>query len=61
MLAIEKLTEELRIPLLMYYFDGQNGKAVAEKLNLPAARVYSMLRAATKQLQILLIKQGNIK
>jgi RNA polymerase sigma-70 factor (ECF subfamily) len=61
MAAIEKLSEDLRIPLLMYYFDGQNGKAVAEKLNLPAAKVYSMLREALIQLQVLMLKQRNIK
>jgi RNA polymerase sigma factor (sigma-70 family) len=60
-LAIEKLSEESRLPLVMYYFDGQSVKTVAEKLNISNASVYSKLRAATKQLHKLLAKQGDVK
>ena len=60
-LAMEKLPEESRLPLVMYYFDGQSVKTVAEKLDISNASVYSKLRAATKQLHKLLAKQGDIK
>jgi RNA polymerase sigma factor (sigma-70 family) len=60
-LAIEKLPEESRLPLVMYYFDGQSIKTVAETMNISNASVYSKLRAATKQLHKLLAKQGGIK
>ncbi len=60
-LAIEKLPEESRLPLVMYYFDDQSVKTVAEKMNISNASVYSKLRAATKQLHKLLAKQGDIK
>lgn len=42
--AIEKLPQETRLPLLMYYFDGQSVKTVAEKLNISTAGVYVKLR-----------------
>ncbi len=58
--AIEKLPEEIRLPLIMYYFDGQNVKTVAEKLNISSAGVYLKLRIATKQLHEMLIKQGDL-
>ena len=60
-LAMEKLPEKSRLLLVMYYFDGQSVKTVAEKLNISNASVYSKLRAATKQLHKLLAKQGDIK
>jgi len=54
--AIEKLPQEFRLPLVMYYFDGQSVKRVAEKLNISVPGVYSKLRAATEKLHELLIK-----
>ena len=59
--AIEKLPKEVRLPLIMYYFDGQSVKNVAEKLNISAAGVYVRLRNATKQLHEMLIKQGDLR
>lgn len=55
--AIEKLPQETRLPLLMYYFDGQSVKTVAEKLNVSTSGIYLKLRAATEQLHKLLIRQ----
>jgi len=52
--AIEKLPQETRLPLLMYYFDGQSVKTVAEKLDISTAGVYAKLRTATKQLHEIL-------
>ncbi len=57
--AIEKLPQETRLPLLMYYFDGRSVKTVAETLNISVPGVYLKLRAATEQLHELLVRQGN--
>ncbi|MHC4758746.1 MAG: RNA polymerase sigma factor [Planctomycetota bacterium] len=57
--AIEKLPQETRLPLLMYYFDGQSVKTVAERMNISVPGVYLKLRAATEQLHELLVKQGD--
>lgn len=56
--AIEKLPREFRLPLVMYYFDGQSVKTVAERLNMSTSSVYLRLRTATKQLHEILVKQG---
>ncbi len=56
--AIEKLSQEYRLPLVMYYFDGQNVKTVAKRLNMSTSAVYLKLRTATKQLHEILVKQG---
>jgi len=53
-LALEELSEELRLPLVMYYFDGQSVKTIAERLNISGPAVYLKLRNATKQLHELL-------
>jgi RNA polymerase sigma factor (sigma-70 family) len=59
--AMEKLPEDVRLPLVMYYFDGQSVKTVAERLNISTPGVYLKLRTATKQLHELLVKQGDVK
>jgi len=59
--TIEKLPQEIRLPLIMYYFDGQSVKNVAEKLNISTAGVYVKLRTATKRLHEMLIRQGDLK
>ena len=59
--AMAKLPEDVRLPLVMYYFDGQSVKTVAERLNMSAHGVYLKLRTATKQLHELLVKQGDVK
>lgn len=55
--AIERLPEAIRLPLIMYYFNGQSVKTVAEKLNISLPGVYLKLRAATKRLHELLAEQ----
>jgi RNA polymerase sigma-70 factor (ECF subfamily) len=57
--AIEKLSQEFRLPLVMYYFDGQSVKTVAKRLNMSTSGVYTKLRTATKQLHEILVKQGD--
>lgn len=57
--AMENLPKEFRLPLVMYYFDGQSVKTVAERLNMSTSGVYLKLRTATQQLHELLVKQGD--
>jgi RNA polymerase sigma factor (sigma-70 family) len=59
--AIAKLPQDVRLPLVMYYYNGQKVKHVAEKLNMSTASVYLKLRAATNQLHEILSKQEDIK
>jgi RNA polymerase sigma-70 factor (ECF subfamily) len=59
--AIEKLPREIRAPLVMYYFDGQSVKAVAERLEMSTSTVYLKLRTAITDLHNLLAKQGDSK
>ena len=58
-LAIEKLPMEIRLPLVMYYFDGQSVQKVAEKLDISTSAVYSKLREAIKELHRILAGQGD--
>ena len=55
--AMAKLPEDVRLPLVMYYFDGQSVNTVAQRLNISKPGVYLKLRAATKRLHELLVKQ----
>ncbi len=52
--AIEKLSQEFRLPLVMYYLDGRSARNVAEKLNISIAGVYVKLRTATLRLHEIL-------
>jgi RNA polymerase sigma-70 factor (ECF subfamily) len=58
--AIEQLPPANRLPVVMYYFDGENVKDVARKLNLSRSRVYRRLKMATEQLHRLLTEQGDV-
>jgi len=42
---------ELRLPLVMYYFDGRNVKSVAELMQISVSSAYSRIRQATQALQ----------
>lgn len=59
--AIEKLPQEIRSPLVMYYFDGQSVTTVAERLQMSTSTVYLKLRTAITELHDLLAKQGDSK
>ncbi len=59
--AIVKLPQETRAPLVMYYFDGQSVKTVAERLQMSTSSVYLKLRTAITELHNLLAKQGDSK
>jgi len=58
--AIEKLPQETRLPLVMYYFGSESVKEVAEKLNLSRSAIYQRLKTATKELHKILTKQGDV-
>jgi len=53
-LAISRLPQEYRLPLVMYYFDNKNARIIAEKLKISHSGVCQRLRAARKQLHKLL-------
>jgi RNA polymerase sigma-70 factor (ECF subfamily) len=55
--AISLLPRELRLPLVMYYFDNKSAKAIAEKLNISHSGVCQRIRAARKQLHKLLTEE----
>jgi len=57
--AIEQLSGEIRLPLVMYYFDGQSVKTVSKRLNMSTSGVYLKLRTAIKQLHEILTEQGD--
>jgi RNA polymerase sigma-70 factor (ECF subfamily) len=48
--AIQRLPAELRVPLLMYYFDGRSARTIAENLNISHSGVCQRLRMARRQL-----------
>jgi RNA polymerase sigma factor (sigma-70 family) len=56
--AVAKLPCELRLPLVMYYFDGRSVKTVAEKLNVSTSGVYAKLRMAIRELHEILTVPG---
>lgn len=49
--AIDGLPEKYRLPLVLYYFDGQRTESVAKALNLDPATVATRLSRARKQLR----------
>jgi RNA polymerase sigma-70 factor (ECF subfamily) len=57
--AVARLPGDLRLPLVMYYFDGQDVKAVAGKLAISTSGVYQKLRTAIKELHDVLTAQGD--
>jgi RNA polymerase sigma-70 factor (ECF subfamily) len=58
--AVARLPWDLRLPLVMYYFDGQNVKTVAERLEISTSGVYQKLRDAIKELHEILTTQGDL-
>lgn len=48
---IARMPLELRLPLVMYYFDGRNVKSVAELMHISVSNAYSRIRQATQALQ----------
>jgi len=56
--AIQRLPEELRVPLLMFYFDGRSAKGVAESLNISHSGACHKLRVARQRLHELLTERA---
>jgi len=56
--AVARLPLELRLPLVMYYFDGQEVRTVARRLEISTSGVYVKLRAAIQELHEILTTQG---
>ncbi len=59
--AISKLPEKYRLPLMLYYFDGQSSESVAITLNVTPAGVLTRLSRARKELRKLLDLKGGIR
>jgi len=57
--AVAQLPWDLRLPLVMYYFDGQDVKTVAATLRLSTSGVYQKLRTAIRELHQILTAQGD--
>jgi RNA polymerase sigma-70 factor, ECF subfamily len=59
--ALAQLTEEYRLPLMLYYFDGQSTQKVAESLELTVATAQTRLSRARKKLRQLLSTEGGAR
>lgn len=58
--AVARLRQDLRLPLVMYYFDGQDVKTVARRLEISTSAVYLRLRTAIRELHEMLTAQGDM-
>lgn len=57
--ALTKISEEDRLALMLYYFDGHSAKAVAEAFEISEGAALARLSRARKQLRRLLQAQGD--
>ena len=57
--AVAQLREEYRVPLMLYYFDGHDGKGVAEILGVSTSAVHTRISRARQELRKLL-EQGGV-
>ncbi len=58
--AIQELPREIRLPLILYYFDGEDVAGVAEKLGISRTSVYRKLSQAARELHGLLTRPGGV-
>ncbi|MHC4639023.1 MAG: RNA polymerase sigma factor [Planctomycetota bacterium] len=58
--ALQKLPQEQRLVLMLYYFDGHSTGKIAETLDISRAAVQARLSRARKQLRQLLSARGDI-
>ena len=56
--AIQRLPIELRLPLVMYYFDGRSAASIADTLGLSHSGICQRLRQARQVLHRLLTTEG---
>jgi RNA polymerase sigma-70 factor, ECF subfamily len=56
--ALGRLPQELRLPLIMYYFQQKNGKNIAEKLNISHSGACKRIRDARKMLHEILTERA---
>lgn len=57
--AVARLPHDLRLPLVMYYYDGRSVKTVAERLEISTSGVYVKLRTALQELHDALTARGD--
>ena len=58
--AVARLPRDLRLPLVMYYYDGRSVKTVAERLEISTSGVYAKLRTALRELHETLTARGEL-
>jgi len=58
--ALAELSEEHRLALMLYYFDGQSAKALAETFEISEGAAQARLSRARKQLRKLLQAKGDV-
>ena len=56
--AVARLPWDLRLVLVMYYYDGRSVKSVAETLDISTSGVYVKLRTALRELHETLTAEG---
>jgi RNA polymerase sigma-70 factor (ECF subfamily) len=56
--ALAKLSEDYRMPLLLFYFNGRSTKSIAETLGISQAAVQTRLTRARRKLRDLLVAEG---
>jgi RNA polymerase sigma-70 factor (ECF subfamily) len=59
--ALARLPEKYRMPLMLYYFDGQSTENVARMLDLDPAAVLTRLSRARRELRRILQGQGGAR
>jgi len=57
--AIRQLPLELRVPLVMYYFDERNAKSIAQRLNISHSGACQRIKRARKDLHTLLTERDH--
>ena len=58
--ALAELSEEHRLALMLYYFDGRSAKAIAEAFEISEGAALARLSRARKQLRRLLQAKGDV-
>jgi RNA polymerase sigma-70 factor (ECF subfamily) len=59
-IALAKLPQKYRMPLMLYYFDGRSADSVARVLGISEQAIYTRLSRARKMLRKILESQGDL-